>query len=346
MKFYLTIFLLLFTFTTTFASPAPDSTIYFKGTVYEALNSAQSSGKMLIVEFYAPWSYKSGWAHKNVVGNGRVRDFLKKSYILAMVDTQSESGANLALQYQVRDYPAFVIFNQNGNVVDKIETSLDADCFIQRLGQVILENDGSSALEIKRIYNQAEAGNYAEADRLAMKYFNRVGMQKAISPLFWELFSNIGVCFWGSSTFSYVIDNREKFNEVFGVNEVNRLIAKILNIEAMKYAIGTGVYTDREVETMKKLAAGVDGNVEIFVDLRGYINDNKVDEYLIVLGEVLKKVESEQTSSLIMTLDFVAERGTKEQKRTAHTLLNRYGRSSKSLSQLKLIDILSKRLSE
>lgn len=323
---------------------------YFKGTVYEALAAAQRQSKMLIVEFYAKWNYKSRWMNQNVVSRRDVYEVLDQSYVLVMVDTQTKDGAALALQYEITDYPAFVVFNQNGNVIDKIETTLDRNDFVMRLNQVEIENDGSSSWTINKIYSSAEQGDRESASKLAMEYLSKQTKEKAISPLYWDMFTNLSITYYPSEMFKYLVENRDDFALAIGKIKTDDLICSILTEASMQFAIGSHTYDSLRVDEIESIAARV--NVvqsEVLIDLcrlTRFREEGNLDKYIETMNYALRNVSQEMVVNLLLSLEIVAERGDEDQKKLAKSIVEKYGKNSYSSSQSMLVETLIKKLSE
>lgn len=323
---------------------------YFKGTVYDALSQAQRQHKMLIVEFYASWNYKSRWTNQNIIARKEVYTVIDNSFVLVQVDTQTKEGANLALQYEIKDYPAFVVFNQNGNVVDKIEVSLDRRDFIIRLDQILLENDGNSGWELSKIYLAAQNSDNALADKLAIEYISKKEIKKIISPIYWEMFANPSIVFYGSKTFEYVVKNRQIFDSVFTRKVVEEMLTNRMIEAIFPYSIGVKTYDSVAVNQIHMVSAenalSRNGAVDLMCELSRNRATKRIDLYLDNITKLLDLASEDLITNYITSLELVCEFGDKEQKKTARQLIEKYSRFNNSPSQLILIDELNKKLSE
>lgn len=318
---------------------------YFKGTVYEALSEAQRQQKMLMVEFYASWNYKSRWMTENIIARKDVYTVIDQTFVLVRVDTKTKEGADLAVQYQVVDYPSIVIFNQNGTVIDKIDQTMDRHDFLARMAQIRLENDGKSGWELRKIFIAAQKDDKTEADKLTKEYLARLDKKNIISPVHWELFTNSTITYYDSSAFDYLLKNRADFDTVFSKIAVDELVDKTYVEAILPYAIGAyefdSLFVDNFIQSTPPNT--VASNLAL---MSQYRFEKNLDKYIEIVNVLIDSVEEHIVPRLVLSLEYVAEYGTTNQKRTARHMVEKFGRSTTSASELLLIDALTKKLSE
>ena len=143
---------------------------YWGNDPYAALSVAKQQRKLLLVEFYADWDYRSRWMSERVLSDSTVRSLIEAEFLAVQVPTDTPDGADLAQMYQVTAYPSIVVFNTNGDVVDKIDTTLDAEDFEQRLQAILMTTQGAGAWQMRQVYSAAENGDTLATDQ-AMEEF-------------------------------------------------------------------------------------------------------------------------------------------------------------------------------
>lgn len=330
------------------ANPRAQGTPYFKGTVYEALTEAQRTHKMLIVEFYAPWNYKSRWTNQNIIPHPEIDKVIKEFFIISQVDTKTKDGAALALQYEITDYPAIVIFDVKGSVIDKITQTLDRTDFNSRLTQAMLENDGKSGWELRQIFSVAGQGQKEKASLMAMEYIDRIGKEQALLPVHWELWSNSAITYYGSSTLEYINKNRTYFDTAYSRVKMDELINNTYTDVIFPLAIGIYPYDSLYIEQFKQATDSLPHSYtyQHLAQLSEQRAKKQIDKYIKTLEAVVNYVNEELVTRLILSLDLVVTNGTAPQKQAARHIVEKYGRNTTSPSEIELISALTTRLSE
>lgn len=306
---------------------------YFQGTVYEALSAAERSSRMLIVEFYAPWSYKSRWMHDNVLAKSDLDD----NFVICAVDTRSEQGATLANQYEVTDYPNILIFNANGNVVDRIDKALSVEDFSTRLAQIIMTTDSRSMWQLRQIFDAAGRGDREETDQLMDGYVKSHKPTMLTTPTHWDLFVNSDITYYGSTAYRFLKTNKTLFADTIQVDE---LLKGIYIDAAMPYVIGVEQFNS---DYLKQIAvdASSDAAIDKLCDLAQLRHDSNYYQYVQTLENVIDMVPEKYEYPLIMSLDFVADGAVgvanKSTRKSASTLLEKLYTHTSSPAKISLI---------
>lgn len=306
---------------------------YFQGTVYEALSAAERSSRMLVVEFYAPWSYKSRWMHDNVLA----KSDLDADFVICAVDTRSEQGATLANQYEVTDYPNILIFNANGNVIDRIDKALSLEDFSTRLAQITITTDSRSTWQLRQIFDAAERGDREQTDKLMESYVISHKPTMLTTPTHWDLFVNSDITYYGSTAYMFLKTNRTLFADT---TQVDELLNGICIDAAMPYVIGVEQFNPDHLKQIASDAAN-DAAIEKLCDLALLRHQNNYYQYVQTLENVIDMISEKYEYPLIMSLDFVAEGSLgvehKLTRRSASALLEKLYIKTTSPAKISLI---------
>jgi len=95
-----------------------------------ALNTAQNSNKLVLVDVYAPWC---GWCKemdKNTFQNPQVQQKLS-NYVLVRVN--GDDNPDFTRKYQVYSYPTILIMDSTGNLIKTITGYQDPEDFINMI---------------------------------------------------------------------------------------------------------------------------------------------------------------------------------------------------------------------
>lgn len=198
---------------------------YFEGSITQALEVARQREKLLIVEFYAPWSNKSQWARTEMIGrNEAIR---RGEFLLAAVETTTPQGAKIAAGYGVIDYPAILVMNAIGAVVDRIDRTMDSTDFAARIAQIQLASDGQSTLALRQIYTVAMQGasRKEELDRLVEHYLSTHSIDPSAVM---DLFTSKAINTYGSAAWRYMTACRSEFDSVWIEDRVRDLLFEAL----------------------------------------------------------------------------------------------------------------------
>jgi thioredoxin-related protein len=105
----------------------------------DALKSAKSENKKVIVDVYTNWC---GWCKrmdKDVYGNGEIREYLKKHYVSVKLNAESsakhdvagssKSETEIARGFGISSYPTTVFLNSQGELITSVAGYIKADMF-------------------------------------------------------------------------------------------------------------------------------------------------------------------------------------------------------------------------
>lgn len=105
-----------------FAGNGNPSSINFTSENFEmAKERAEEEGKLFFVDFYANWCAPCKWMETTTFKDPRIVNMLNDNYISIKVDIDEREGFDLKEKYNVRRLPTILIFNTNGNLVERVE---------------------------------------------------------------------------------------------------------------------------------------------------------------------------------------------------------------------------------
>ncbi len=94
---------------------------------------AARQGKLYFVHFSAEWCMPCQWMEKNTFTDPELANYTDKNYLAVKLDIDQSEGLHYKKQYEVTILPSILIFNAQGVLIDRIEESLDAIHFQERL---------------------------------------------------------------------------------------------------------------------------------------------------------------------------------------------------------------------
>jgi thioredoxin 1 len=128
------IILALFLFTVISISAQEPATEGIKFNVHEwteALKSAKTGKKLIMLDAYTSWCGPCKMMAKTVFTQKSVGDFYNKNFVCIKIDMEKGEGIELAKKFQVTAYPTFLFVDENGNVVKRVLGYQKAEDFIK-----------------------------------------------------------------------------------------------------------------------------------------------------------------------------------------------------------------------
>ncbi len=97
----------------------------------QILEKAKKENKFILLDAYASWCGPCKWMAKEVFPKPEVGAAINPHYISAKIDMEKGEGIELAKKYNVRNYPTYLFFDSNGELVHRSLGSMPAEDFIK-----------------------------------------------------------------------------------------------------------------------------------------------------------------------------------------------------------------------
>lgn len=315
---------------------------------YAALPVARRERKLLLVEFYADWNHRSRWMSERVLGDSAVRALVEANFVAVQVPTGTPEGAELAGIYQVTGYPSIVIFTANGDVLDKIDVTLDAEDFAQRIQTVLMTVQGVGTWKLRQVYAAAERADYAATDAAVADFLGGQLPQDAAGGVVWPMFENSVVTRYGSTAFNYLVSHVALFRQEAGREEVDAVLTDALRQSMLPYVVGSVPYgadvAGEMVRTAEALELPAALTLQSMSDVAGLRGSEDLALYVARLGLLMDMVPESYHLPLALALDVVADRGSRDAKSAALKIVNRVQMSMRSPSNTAMLELLRDRL--
>lgn len=300
---------------------------YWGSDPYAALAEAGKQRKLLLVEFYADWNRRSRWMSEQVLSDSSVRALVDRHFVAVQVPTGTADGAELAALYEVGDYPVIVIFNAGGEVLDKIDTTLDAEDFEQRLRAILLAVQGTGMWRLRVVYAAAETGDPQATDAAAEQLLAGLTPLAATDAAVWPVFENSLVMRYGSTAFWYVVEHAALFRDRIGAERVNGLLDETLLRAMLPYVVGSVPYERGAAEEMVQAAERLDlpsvWTLRSMAEVAALRETDDLALFAARVGLLADRLPESYQMSLALALEVVAQRGSAEAKKTAREIVGR-----------------------
>lgn len=321
---------------------------YWGNDPYAALSVAKQQHKLLLVEFYADWNYRCRWMSEHVLGDSTVRSLIEADFLAVQVPTNTPDGADLAQLYQVTGYPAIVIFSSGGDVLDKIDTTLDAEDFEQRLQAILMTMQGTGTWKMRQVYAAAENGD-AQTTDLAMSEFLAGQLPTDVATgICWPLFENGVVNRFGSPAFEYLEKYASVFRQQLGADKVDPVLTETLLQAMLAYTVGSIPFqveaTQKIVASAHALGLSVEPLLQSMAEVAELRGSDELALYVARLGLLMDQVPESYQLPLAISLEVVAERGDKEARNAAARIVNHVRVAQFSVNNAAILEELGERL--
>ncbi len=298
---------------------------YFQGDVYDALLEAKKQKKLLLVECYAGWNYKSRWMNEMMNGSSKVLDFFSSNVVVWQIDTSTPGGAKFAVDYQVTDYPSIFIFNQSGVVINKIDKAMEPDEFINTIEDDIFALDGKNLWKVEQLEKFASSGDKEGADRVFTEYSQKLGKEHLMKPSNRWVFQNRTITYYYSTAFDFVLENRKEISKnpsdsIFFYGVVHDVMHDFFMESLLSSSISDTAKLQRIAQFTLTILP-VDDPVNLFpAVIKSYIMKD-YDLYISSLEKLISSMPEHEGPKLACTLSFISEVGTNSQKAAAKAIL-------------------------
>ncbi|WP_294600990.1 thioredoxin family protein [uncultured Rikenella sp.] len=315
---------------------------------YTALNEARSQGKLLLVEFYADWNHRSRWMSEHVLSDSAVRLLIESRFIPVQVPTGTTQGAELARLYEVTSYPAILIFHPSGDVLDKVDVTLDPADFEQRLRALLMTTQGYGTWRLRRIYTAAESGDPVATDAAVRDFLHGQLPQDLANSVIWPLFENSIVLRSDSPAFDYLTTHIETFRQAIGRETVDAVLDETLRSGMLPYVVGSRPYstpaTAALVETARRLDLSSLQSLESMADVAALRQSDDLDLFTARVGLLMAMLPEPYSLPLALSLEPVALRGSRDTRKAARELVDELLNRLRSPAQIEMLHSLRERL--
>lgn len=314
--------------------------VYKRGDIYNALDYAKRQRKLLLVEFYAPWSHQSVWFNEMMNSSSDLIKALDDNFVVFQFDTKTDVGADFANRYSVNGYPLLLVFNRNGDVIYKIDKTLEPADFIETLNTVIMQQNGSVVWKIAQLDAAIENQDYTKADEVFGQLYKSVE-NDIFNRHYWRFFEDKTVTFFQSNSYNVLTDNRDKFetDSLIVDNRIKNIIRGLI----MPFLIQSQPLDSVAIKIIKDEIVRLKLNDEqsyVMLEMIDNRNAKNVGKYLQNCEHLLNMMDEDMGFSIILTLDFIADYGSKDQCSRAKKIVEYQMQKSPLGSQIDLLEHL------
>ncbi len=168
------LFLCLF-FTMGLIAQEAKGVLFEHGTFAEALAKAKKNKKgpnIIFMDCYTTWCGPCKQMANVIFPMEHVGKFFNANFVNVKIDMEKGEGIELAKKYGIRAYPTFLILDSDGNEINRIVGSGDADSFIAKAKKAMDPNNNPKVLRAAYDSNKNAENAIAYLDALKASYLN------------------------------------------------------------------------------------------------------------------------------------------------------------------------------
>jgi thiol-disulfide isomerase/thioredoxin len=229
---------------------AQNREVEFEHTAWKkVLKKAKKQDKLIFVDCYTSWCGPCKMMAKDVFTQDHVADYFNSNFVNFKVDMEKGEGPDLKPGWKITAYPTFLVINSKGEIIHRIVGAYGADEFISYVKEAQTKDknfaalskayeagqrDGEFMFSYLRALRLASLGK--EEARKAKKYIASLQKEELLKKENW----NIIKFFMKeplTDEFRYVLENRSRFAELVGQEEIDNKIYKTYSkkIESFQY---------------------------------------------------------------------------------------------------------------
>ncbi|HQV78616.1 MAG TPA: thioredoxin domain-containing protein [Chitinophagales bacterium] len=222
---------------------AQESGMHFEqdATWQQILEKAKAENKFIFLDAYASWCGPCKWMAKEVFPKAEVGNALNPNYINAKIDMEKGEGIDLAKKYNVRNYPTYLFFNANGELIHRSLGSMPAKDFINLCNNTLKPEHQFITLKNKYLDGDRDTTflrNYISIANYAQDSSAQTALKEFLSITKFELSTaNIELIFNTTNSihdtgYSIMHANKEKFISLLGKKIIETTEEDLVWVEA------------------------------------------------------------------------------------------------------------------
>ncbi|MEO5674638.1 MAG: DUF255 domain-containing protein [Chitinophagales bacterium] len=209
----------------------------------DATQKSAAAGKYIFMDCFTDWC---GWCRvmdKEVFTDSKVSGFINDHFIAVKTDMEKGEGILVSLKYRVNGYPAYLIFDQTGNLVYTITGYSPVDKFLASLNESVDPEKQTVYKGISRDLNlvypdfclkfiDGRKRNWPDSAVVISYLEQQTDLSTEVN---WTVLSLFGYRFPKYS--QIILENQEKYSNLYGINEVSSVVKNNIIGSKLNYAI-------------------------------------------------------------------------------------------------------------
>jgi thioredoxin-related protein len=206
-------------------------------TFNEAKQAATVQHKPLMVMLYADWCEHCKKMKQEVLPTPDISTLLKTRFAAVAINAEKE-GVPLAKQYMVNQYPTFLFFNEQNELIYGFMGEFNAADFQKECQQALVPEAQFTTLK-KRFEQNTKQAQYCldyvmalrkirfQYGKPAQQYLAQVPDNELLSEIHWKIIAN-GIMAISSREIQFVLKNQAAFAKIASPKRVERKLVNVV----------------------------------------------------------------------------------------------------------------------
>ena len=300
----------------------------------KALESANSEGKMVLVDCYTSWCGPCKIMASKILPLKEVGDFLNERFVCVKYDMEKGEGPEIAKKYRVNAYPTFLLVNADGSLINSIvgmtpsgqEFIYKVKLALGEISTVKMDSLYATGNRMSRFvlsYLKAleATKQYDKAKSVTAELMKNLGDSQKSYATYWFLYENPNISPVGSENIDYLLSHVDNFRKGVGVEPVNAKLASMFETQLEDMIRGRNKTTDMaDVEAIKKNleACNLPGKDYLYdyVDLLKGMFSSNADATFAVFMKIFPTMEEGKLNYLYFRpITFLKGKWSEQQKK-------------------------------
>ncbi len=283
-------------------TPTAKGMIFENGSFNETLAKIAKSKKgpkLIFMDCYTTWCGPCKYMSSTIFPMETVGAFMNANFVNVKFDMEKGEGLDLAKRFAIKAYPTFLILDAQGNEINRILGSSDAEAFISRVKKAMnpanspkakkAEYDADKNEQTATAYMQSLSDSYLndELKAFAKEYFAGLNPAMKYSNQNWN-YMTLLIEDPDSETFNQFMNEKSIADTYLSKQLVDKSLASILMNYASKFVRGRLKNIDT-LNTLSKinylnLLSINDASASYFVKIANFYAQKKFDDIAALLN--------------------------------------------------------------
>lgn len=297
----------------------------------EALKKAKAEHRLIFFNCFADWAIPCHAMNKLVFSDQNFADWMDKRFVNLFMDVTKPEGRPLAAKYNVKTQAHYLVLDETGEIVHRIQGGYPIEEFKVILEQAL--NPKTSQVGMNERYKAGEksvkflaayanglniAGENEAYQEVVGELFDKLKPKDYAKKEYWKFYIS-QLSGLDDEKFAYLIGHKADFVKSNGLDAVNKAISNLYFAELYPYATGDKAYDGKKLLDiylgLQKAELPETELVYALYYLAKYRGERQFDKMMTLLESQSSAWPMQIAGNVDLTLGKIKELSKKEQNR-------------------------------